>query len=225
MKRAYWLILSVCILSLVLLGVNANSAYSQQRATNITLTPEAGYIGTTIVGNGFSMTEIYIYWDGNRIPTIPSPLWPTYANDETPGYFTAIISVPTPTVPGEHDVTARDQQGNTDTAIFEVLDPTGPQGLPGEMGPEGPEGPQGPPGAAAAQGSPGPAGETGPAGPPGETGPAGPAGETGPAGPAGEPGPQGEAGSASVICIVAILLALIALGITLFSKAKNWVMK
>ncbi len=48
--------------------------------------------------------------------------------------FTAIISVPTQTEPGEYTVSATDQEGALAHATFTVIDMTGPQGLPGEPG-------------------------------------------------------------------------------------------
>jgi hypothetical protein len=115
------------------------------------------------------------------------------------GDFTAIISVLTPDEPGEHAIQARDQEGGRASAVFTVLDMTGPQGPPGEEGPAGARGPSGP------------AGE------------AGPTGETGPQGPAGETGPAGEPGPGAGISIIAIILALIAIGLSVFGRLKKWI--
>jgi hypothetical protein len=221
MKRVCLFVISLLILALVLVGTDANIAYSQARSPGITLTPTSGFAATTVVGEGFSNSEIYIYWDQERIPTVPSPLFPTYGTDQIPGYFTAIISVPTQTEPGDHEITAEDQEGNWARAFFRVVDMTGPQGPPGETGPAGTAGAPGSAGPAGAQGPAGPAGKEGPAGPTGAPGPAGPAGAQGPAG---EPGPQGEPGPGAGISIIAIILAVIALGITVFSRIKKWIM-
>jgi len=56
------------------------------------------------------------------------------------------------------------------------------------------------------------------------TGPQGPLGEQGPAGeqgPLGEQGPPGEQGPAGSISIAAVVLALIALGLTLLGRIKK----
>jgi hypothetical protein len=112
--------------------------------------------------------------------------------------------------------------------------PTGPQGPQGPTGPQGPAGPQGPPGPAgisgtvttlATGGTEGSEGPEGPAGPTGLQGPPGPEGPAGPPGPEGPPGPagtSGESGTTSRMSIMAIVLSLIAVGLLLFSKMKNW---
>jgi hypothetical protein len=223
MKRVCLFIISILTLALVLAGADVNRAYSQATSPGITLTPATGFAATTIVGEGFSSGEIYIYWDQERIPTVPSPLFTTYGYQEEPGYFTAIISVPTQTAPGSHEVTAQDQEGNWAGAIFRVIDMTGPQGPAGETGPAGPAGAQGPAGPAGEPGIAGPAGEQGPPGPAGEPGPQGPTGDQGTQGPAGEPGPQGETGPGTGISIIAIILSVIALGLAVFSRIKKWV--
>jgi hypothetical protein len=221
MKRVCLSVILILTLVLVLAGANTEKAYSQARSPEITLTPSSGFAATTIVGEGFSSGEIHIYWDQEHIPTVPSPLFTTYGYEQEYGYFTAIISVPTQTTPGSHEVTAMDQEGNWASAIFEVIDMTGPQGPTGATGPAGSSGPAGAQGPA---GTAGPAGEPGPQGPTGEPGPQGPAGEMGPQGPAGEPGPQGEPGPGTGISIIAIILSLIALGLAVFSRIKKWVM-
>ena len=111
----------------------------------IALTPSTGLAATTVVGSRFSNnSRITISWDGTTMPTIPNALT-TDAN----GSFTALISVPTQTIPGAHTVNATDETGNWNTATFTVVDVTGPQGPKGEtgqQGSQGPEGPQGPSG-------------------------------------------------------------------------------
>ena len=70
---------------------------------------------------------------------------------------------------------------------------------------------------------PGPAGLPGPRGSEGPTGDPGPAGATGPQGLPGEQGTPGEPGPGAGMSIVAIVLALAALGLTLFGKIKKWI--
>ena len=223
MKRVCLFVISILTLALVLVGADAERAHSQASSPIITLTPISGFAATTIVGEGFSSSEIYIYWDQERIPTVPSPLFPIYAYEETPGHFTAIISVPTQAEPGAHEITAKDQEGNWASAIFRVIDMTGPQGPMGETGPAGAAGEQGPAGTAGEQGLTGPTGRQGTPGQAGEQGSPGPTGEQGPPGPAGEQGSQGETGPGAGISIVAIILSVIALGLAVFSRIKKWV--
>jgi len=132
-----------------------------------TLTPDAGFAATTIVGGRFAAnSQITITWDEQTIITVPSPL-----TTDSNGNFTAIITVPTPTVPGLHKVTSTDQIGTKAEATFTVIDMTGPQGVQGEQGEQGPEGTQGPQGE---QGEQGPEGTQGPQGEQGEQGAAAP---------------------------------------------------
>lgn len=223
MKRVCLFVILILALALLPVGADTERVYSQARSPIITLTPTSGFAATTVVGEGFSYSEIYIYWDQERIPTVPSPLFPTYTYEQIPGHFTAIISVPTQTAPGDHEITAKDQEGNWARAIFTVIDMTGPQGPMGETGPAGPAGEQGPAGAAGEQGPTGPTGRQGTPGQAGEQGPPGPTGEQGPPGPAGEQGPPGELGPGTGISIVAIILSVIALGLAVFSRIKKWV--
>ena len=198
MKRLSLLVALTLLLTVVLVGVNANKAYSQTRAS-ITLTPESGSSAIIISGEGFFGGEIFIYWEDEQIPTVPSPL---YTRDTQDGSFTAIVIVPSDTPVGEYVITAVDQEGFHDEAVFTVIAISGPPGPAGEPGPAGPAGPEGP---------------EGPTGEPGLIGP------TGAQGPPGEPGPQGDTGPGAGMSIVAIILALIALGITLFGKIKKWI--
>jgi hypothetical protein len=197
MRRFGLLAISVLLLALVIMGATSEEVYSQNGRGRIVLSPTSGFSTVTISGTGFYVGEIYIFWDDERIPTVPAPL---HLQDTAQGSFTAIISVPTQTEPGEYVVTARDQEGTTAHAVFTVIDMTGPEGPPG---PEGPAGPAG---------SPGP---QGPAGEPGPTGEPGPPGET---------GPPGEPGPGAGISIVAIIIALIALGLQLFGRVKKWIL-
>jgi len=206
MRKVGSFVILILLLTLVALGASADEVYSQVRVpARITLSPTSGFSAITITGTGF-YGLITIYWDDDSIPTVPSPLYPS---DTQQGGFTAIISVPTQTEPGVHTVTALDSEGASDDANFTVVDMTGPAGAPGAPGPQGPAGESG------ATGAPGPQGIPGEQGLPGTTGPQGMPGEQGP------PGAPGPAGG---ISIAAIILALIALGLTLFGKIKKWVM-
>ncbi|MEM4488492.1 MAG: hypothetical protein QXK88_06825 [Desulfurococcaceae archaeon] len=99
----------------------------------IALVHATGVSSVTIVGKYFSPnSRVMITWDGELIPTVPSPL---ITNEE--GSFVAIISVPTQVTPGLYVIAATDEEGETATARFTVIDVRGPQG---------PQGPQGPPG-------------------------------------------------------------------------------
>lgn len=184
------------LLILVILGASVDQVSSQQVPTNITLSPTSGFSVTTISGTGFYGGEITVFWDLVPIPSVPSPLYPF---DTANGSFTAIISVPTQSAPGNHAVIARDQEGYSASADFTVIDMRGPAGPPGESGSTGPPGSPGP------RGEPGPTGEPGPPGSPGET------------------GPPGDPGPGAGISIVAIIFALVALGLQVFGKIKKWV--
>ena len=165
MKRLSFLVILTLLLTLILVGATADEAYSQAQAS-ITLTPESGCCAIIISGEGFFGGQIFIYWEDDQVPTVPSPL---YTRDTQDGSFTAIITVPTQTEPGEYVITAVDQEGFNADATFTVVEVTGPVGPPGE------------------------------------------------------PGPAGEPGPGAGMSIVAIVLALIALGLTLFGKIKKWI--
>lgn len=197
MKRWNLLVILTLLLTLALAGTTTDEVYSQN--TSITLTPESGYCAVIISGEGFFGGEIFIYWEDDQVPTVPSPL---YSRDTQDGSFTAIITVPTQSEPGEYVITAIDQENFNADAVFTVVAATGPAGLPGDPGPAGPPGPRGP---------------EGPTGDPGS------AGATGPQGLLGEQGTPGEPGPGAGMSIVAIVLALAALGLTLFGKIKKWI--
>jgi hypothetical protein len=134
---------------------------------SIVLVPSTGFASTIVVGSGFSNnSRVTITWDGMTIPSIPSPV----ITDVT-GSFTALISVPTQTIPGSHTANATDENGNWATATFTVVNMTGPQGPAGLQGPQGPKGEKGDTGDTGLQGPigpQGPKGDTGPQGSPGE---------------------------------------------------------
>jgi len=148
-----------------LAGATTDDVYSQN--ASITLTPESGCCAIIISGEGFFGGEIFIYWEDDQVPAVPSPL---YSRDTQDGSFTAIITVPTQTEPGEYVITAIDQEHFNAEAIFTVVAATGPVGPPGDPGPAGPAGPPGSQGLEGPTGDPGPAGATGPQGLPGEQG-------------------------------------------------------
>jgi hypothetical protein len=158
-----------------------------------TLIPDAGFAATTIIGGRFAAnSQITITWDEQTIITVPSPL-----TTDSNGNFTAVITVPTPTVPGLHKVTSTDQIGTEAEATFTVIDMTGPQGPKGETGEQGEQGPQGP------------KGETGEQG------------EQGPEGPQGEQGEQGAAAPTEVVwasIIIAVVAIIIAVYLLLAKK-------
>ena len=197
MKKWGRLVILTLLLTLVLAGATTDDVYSQN--ASITLTPESGCCAIIISGEGFFGGEIFIYWEDDQVPAVPSPL---YSRDTQDGSFTAIITVPTQTEPGEYVITAIDQEHFNAEAIFTVVAATGPAGPPGDPGPDGP---------------PGPRGTEGPTGDPG------PAGATGPQGLPGEQGTPGEPGPGAGMSIVAIVLALAALGLILFDKIKKWI--
>jgi len=121
----------------------------------LVLIPDSGFAATTIIGGRFSANStLTVTWDGEVIPTVPSP-----ATTDSNGNFTAVITVLTPLSPGLHLISVTDEEGNEANATFTVIDMTGPQGPQGEPGPQGPQGPQGEPGP---QGPQGPQGEPAP---------------------------------------------------------------
>ncbi|MBN1190329.1 MAG: collagen-like protein [Dehalococcoidales bacterium] len=226
MKRWFYLVIVIPILSFVIASFNTAEISA---APGLTLSPKSGIAAVTIVGNGF-WGAVNIYWDGRAIPTFPSPL-----TADSNGGFVAIISVPTQTDPGDHIIIVkstgdRDQEGDfIASAVFRVVDATGPQGLAGPAGPTGDrglpgeQGPQGPQGPAGIPGAQGPPGEPGPQGSAGIAGEQGPAGEPGPAGPQGPAGPPGEARVALVLSILAIILALLSIALRFFGRVIKWV--
>jgi hypothetical protein len=194
------------IMAVVIVASFAISTGVQAATPGITLSPNTGFSTLTVSGTGF-VRLVTISWDNVPIPTVPS----TIQVNEL-GNFTAIITVPTQTDVGDHLVTATDTAAkpviNVST-VFKVVDMTGPAGAAGVKG---------------ATGAAGPAGSAGTIAGVGPAGPAGPAGPTGPAGAKGEAGAAGVSGSAPLMGILAIILALIAIGISFFSRVKKWIM-
>lgn len=190
------------------------------------LSPDSGFSVVTVTGeiNGsqynYSFEMVEIFWDNVRIPTVPAVVYIEYDEYEMGMYFSAIISVPTQTEPGNHtiraEVTGYDYYSEApdpiiikDTATFEVIDMTGPAGE------------DGPPGAR------GPAGPIGPAGATGSTGPSGSRGSSGAIGPMGPPGPAGAPGATTSVVtgvsILAFLMGGAALVLIILAKLKKWV--
>jgi len=119
-------------------------------APAMSLSPDQGVGAFTIEGQGFRWnSDITITWDGTPIPGAAGSDWA--------GEFSAVVSVPEQTEPGNHTVIASDAT-NSASATFTVPDITGPAGSAGPSGP---------------------AGDTGPSGPTGDTGQSGPAGGIG----------------------------------------------
>ena len=146
----------------LLFGFSANVANAASPA--ISLSPSSGFSTIMISGTGFSSiinNNITVYWRGNSIPTFPSKIETDY------GEFTAIINVPNQTDPGFYNITVIDSQGLQASAIFTVINMTGPEGPKGDTGPQGPEGTFGEKGDTGEQGIPG---EKGDQGPPGQMG-------------------------------------------------------
>jgi hypothetical protein len=143
------------------------------------------------------------------------PTVPTMVVVNSNGIFTAIISIPTQTIPGAHNINATDDAGASAETTFTVIDITGPAGPAGEDGEDGATGPAGPAGPA---GEDGEDGATGPAGPAGEDGEDG---ATGPAGPAGEDGEDGTAAPVEgVYASLGIAIVALLLAVFLFLKKK-----
>jgi hypothetical protein len=222
MKRVTYLIVFPLVACLVML---LGSAASVLAAGAITLTPTSGFAALTVSGSGFFGGTVTIYWDDVQIPTVPMVVIA-----DPSGNFTAIISVPTQTRPGDHNVTATSMQTvatggqtgapsiitvtYTGSAIFKVIDMTGLTGPAGPAGPTGDMGPRGPAGAAGALGT---QGEPGPQGPQGEQGEQGPPGETG------ATGATGAVTAGMSMSIVALILALVAIGLMVLGKLKKWI--
>ena len=142
--------------------------FSAQVATaaspSILLSPSSGFSTIMISGTDFSSiinNNITVYWRGSPIPTFPLKIETDY------GEFTAIINVPNQTDPGFYNITVIDSQGLQASAIFTVINMTGPEGPKGDTGPQGPEGTFGEKGDTGEQGI---QGEKGDQGPPGQMG-------------------------------------------------------
>ena len=89
-RTFYFLILFMLVLSLIAVSISADKISSQAAPAKLTLVPSFGFSTITVVGTGFFGGSITISWDGDPIPTVPSPL---FTSDTQLGMFTAIISV------------------------------------------------------------------------------------------------------------------------------------
>lgn len=153
------------LIAFLLIGLTAGIAYA---APSISLSPSSGFSSIMIAGSGFSPTSsITIYWDGNIVPniSIPSPLITNIL-----GEFTAIVVVQNQTNPGFYNVTAKDSLGGEASALFTVVNMTGPEGQKGDTGPQGPEGIAGEKGDTGDQGIQGEKGDKGDQGSAGQMG-------------------------------------------------------
>lgn len=185
----------------------------------IELTATADFSSVFVTGYNMGMSPpISIYWDSYEAQLETSP--ESLEADEQ-GFFEATFVIPTGASPGVHTVWAESWSSppgqpeirSNDTVVM-VTAMVGPPGPPGPAGHDGAEGPQGP---ASPMGSAGPPGPSGEQGLPGEPGP------TGPQGPPGEPGPQGDPAPRGAV-ISAIIMSLIALGVTGFSLVKKFLL-
>lgn len=195
MKRLSFLGILTLLLAFAL-GVTAQKIYAQGEP-KIGLSPTTGISTITVSGTGF-VGYITVYWDGEKIPTVPYDVLP----EGPSGYFSAIISVPIQTESGDHTITVEDNYEETASATFKVIDLTGKRGPTGSKGPRGERGRQGPPGEQGPLGGQGPAGSTGEQGPPGIQG---------------EPGPTVML-APLVLSIGAVILGLILLGLKLWGS-------
>lgn len=119
---------TIILVGWLVLGLFLLTAPAGAQNASITLTPTSGIAAVTIRGTGFSVwSGITIYWEGAVVPAIMVD-----TGEQTS--FTAIISVPTQTSPGLHQVMARDGYGEQASAFFNVVDMTGPTGPTGPAG-------------------------------------------------------------------------------------------
>ncbi len=227
MKRLTFLLV---ILVTLLVAVTPAAVYADPPTPEtswIELSPTADFASVTVTGwNMGSGAPISIYWDSwdTLLPTADDPLFA----DEG-GSFETIIVIPAGASPGAHTVWAEGWSSppgapeirSNDTIIM-VVAMMGPAGPEGPEGSDGNRGPRGLPGSTGPSGATGTSGEQGPAGEPGTIGPPGPAGPTGPAGSPGEQGPPSEPAPTGGI-IAAIILAIIAIGLTVFGWLKKLV--
>jgi PKD repeat protein len=100
----------------------------------IILSPNRGFSCTTVIGAYFTPNStITITWDEEKVPTIPNEV-----TVDPSGNFTAIITVPTQTDVGEHEVKAVDAEEIAGIATFKVVDMKGEDGEKGLQGLQGP---------------------------------------------------------------------------------------
>jgi hypothetical protein len=228
MKRSILLLLVVLLSFLLVVVVPAGKVSAEPPLAGmpwIELTATADFASVFVTGYNMGMrAPISMYWDSHeeQLRTSPESL---KADDK--GFFTATFVIPTGASPGVHTVWAESwsappgqpeiRSNDTVVMITAMVGPPGPPGPAGQDGAEGSQGPAGPPG------STGPSGPSGEQGPPGEPGPVGIQGPPGPTGPQGEQGPQGDPAPRGAV-ISAIIMSLIALGVTGFSLVKKFLL-
>ncbi|MFB0502733.1 MAG: hypothetical protein ACETWE_02780 [Candidatus Bathyarchaeia archaeon] len=105
----------------------------QGQSASIVLSPDKGVSAITIEGSGFNASAVVtVYWDGQRIPTLP-----LHVSTDEAGAFSCIISAYNQTSVGAHEVKAVDSAGIFASATFTVIDVTGPRGEQGPLGAPG----------------------------------------------------------------------------------------
>ncbi|MFC1893922.1 hypothetical protein ACFLYR_07900 [Chloroflexota bacterium] len=172
---------------------------------SITLYPESGVGAVMIQGSGFMPeSQVDISWDGDLVPTVPSPIITGSFDSLEAGTFVALITVPDNADPGTYDITVSgtlpNEEPTSETVTFTLLSMEGSAGVAGSRGEKGNPGEDGPPGPA---------------------GPSGSAGPQGPAGPAGPEGPPGATGAVTAMFMSGLVLALIAIGLGLFNLVRR----
>ncbi len=76
MKRLGILVVVVLFLTMVLVGVTADKAYSQAAAPVITLTPTSGFAATTVSGTGFDWRpSFHLLGLVRSLPTVPTTVY------------------------------------------------------------------------------------------------------------------------------------------------------
>ena len=224
MKRSILMLLAVLLSFLLVLAPSDKVSAEPPLAGMpwIELTATADFASVFVTGYNMGMrAPISMYWDSyeKQLRTSPESL---FADEQ--GFFTATFVIPTGASPGVHNVWAeswsappgRPEIRSNDTVVM-ITAMVGPPGPAGQDGAEGSQGPPGEPGPVGTQGPPGSPGEQGPPGEPG------PAGTQGPPGPPGEQGPQGDPAPRGAV-ISAIIMSLIALGVTGFSLVKKFLL-
>ena len=135
-------VISILVLqTFACLGVAADCIES---SPSISLIPSSGISVITVVGSGFPKNQcIHIFWNGVAVPG-----WIGDSSTSHDGTFCVIMTIQTQT-PGTYNITVT-VDGKSASALFTVLDTTGPQGPQGLKGDKGDTGAQGPKGEYAA---------------------------------------------------------------------------
>ena len=104
------------------------------------MTPSSGISVITVTGSGFPKNQdIHAFWNGVAVPG-----WLGASSTSHDGTFCLIMTIQTQT-PGVYNITVS-ADGKSASALFTVLNTTGPQGPQGPKGDTGAQGPQGVPG-------------------------------------------------------------------------------